>query len=63
MMKKQMKGKTTRAKSNMDMVRIAKCANCGKSYEQSDYSILCDAITKYKPVCSLACNKAIGQVR
>lgn len=38
------------------------CACCGKRFYQSDYSALCDAITKHKPACSYECNKALGQI-
>jgi len=41
------------------------CANpnCGKKIEDTEYSQLCRGIMKHKPVCSYACNKAIGQVK
>jgi len=38
------------------------CAHCGKVYEASEYSLLCDAIMSHKPACGLECNRALGQV-
>ena len=42
--------------------KMVACANCGKEFLQSNYSLLCDCIMKHKPVCSYECNKALGQV-
>jgi len=38
------------------------CAHCGKAFEQSDYSALCNIIMKHKPACDYECNVALGQV-
>ena len=39
------------------------CSCCGKEFEQTDYSALCDAIMQKKPVCSYECNLTLGQVK
>jgi len=38
------------------------CGHCGTIFEGSMFSLLSDEIQKHKPVCSYACNKALGQV-
>ena len=40
----------------------AVCAHCGKEFEQTQLSILSNAIQRHKPACSDECNKALGQV-
>lgn len=38
------------------------CANCGKVMPGSDLALVSQAISGHKPVCSYACNKALGQI-
>ena len=42
-------------------VHDATCAACGKVFEETDYSMLANAIMRCKPACSFDCNVALGQ--
>ena len=44
-------------------VCMMKCSNpaCGKLFEYSNFSVLCDSIKGAKPVCSFECGQALGQ--
>jgi hypothetical protein len=40
-----------------------RCASCGTSFQQSDYSSLADCIMRNKPACSFECNVKLGQAK
>ncbi len=39
------------------------CANCGKTYRETSFGLLCRFIMKKQPGCCYECNKALGQVK